>query len=141
MQFQVPINKDKTFEINFFNLLAESLQTLAIENNKWPDKLTFIGPLGKELYDIHIKNDWDLSKFNPIHLQSAASKIRIEYKEPITIKQERGALKGDTLHDKIINGIPGPETVSKIINYAATPQYTIEKQERPYLEIHLKRAT
>lgn len=139
MQFLVPINKTKEFEVSFFNSLAYAIQTLAEETNKWPDKVIFIGPLGKELYDIIIKNAWDLSKFNPTHLHSAVSKIRIEYSKPITFTQDHGITKGDSLHGKIINGIPGPETIAKLINFSAMPSFSVEKQERPFLEVILKR--
>lgn len=144
----VPQTKDSSFEIDFFQAISTGLESLAAETNKWPDKLLFTGDLGKELFDLIENKGWDLKHFNPCHIPGPVDKIIFEYSKPLEQIEDRGGVTmQDSLHGKTIEGIPGPETVSKIIgatigqlpNKDPHLAYTIKRTVRPKFEIKLKR--
>lgn len=141
IEFKVPIDKKSEFNSRFFSLLSDSIYNIGRENQKWPDSIKFIGPLGKELFDLISTNNWDLSKFNPEcpNPFGSLNKIVIEYQNPITQITDNSITSDSSLNGKIIKGIPGPETVSKIINYSIGSDFKTEKTVRPSIHIILKR--
>jgi hypothetical protein len=145
-KFKVPLEKDSLFYQDFFMLMSNSMQELLIDYQKWPDEIQFSGRLGKELNDIIIEKEWDFSKFNikclPI---SSLNKIIFKYSKPLTVsdfKTEDGSIthiNADSLNQKTINGIPGSETMNKIILNSIGKGFNIEKTVRPEIEILLIR--
>lgn len=142
MRFKVPVEKDASFNATFFQFLNKAILDCGDEVYKWPDKITFSGRLGLELYNIIEENNWSLDRFNPTHVKSPVDKIIIEFTKPVSQTEERGVVRDDKLHDKIIEGIPGKETVQKIQDYASgsmSMNYNIERNVRPKVEIKLHR--
>lgn len=145
-EFKVPHEKNSNFKMEFFSFIASCIDEIGSQTGKWPDKMSFIGNIGKELLDIIEENEWDFSRFNPTHERSIVSKIIIEYQKPLTQCEDRdiitgkeGTIKGDSLTGQQMNGIPGPDTISKISNYGLSTNFTIERQIRPKLEVKLVR--
>ena len=139
MKFNVPIQKGNDFPILFFEFFAYEIQNIAAEYQKWPDKVTFLGRLGQELYDIIIEKKWDFSRFNISHQHSPVNKIIIEYSKPLDEIEDRGYIKAESLNGQTMNGIPGNETVSKLKDFALNTSFKIERKIRPKLEIKLIR--
>lgn len=145
-QFRVPLEKDSFFYQEFFMLMSNSMQELLIDYQEWPDEIQFIGKLGRELKDIIVDKGWDFSKFNiKCFNSSPLNKIVFKYSKPLTVsdfKTEDGSIphiNADSLNQKMINGIPGPETMNKIISNSIGRGFNIEKTVRPELEILLIR--
>lgn len=139
MKFKVPINKESDFPMIFFEFFASKMQTLASEYNKWPDKVTFLGKIGKELINIIEDKGWDFTKFNISHESTLVEKIIIEYTKPIDEIDDLGYLSGDSLHGKTMDGIPGSNTVDKLKAHSLNTSFRIERKIRPTLEIKLVR--
>lgn len=139
MIFNVPLIKDENFNIKFFYFFSDCIDQIASENNKWPDKITFIGNIGLELVNIINEKGWDFKKFNITNESSIVDKIVIEYSKPIDEISNTGYINGDSLTGKTVEGFPGSDTMSKINNHSLNMNFTIERKIRPKLEIRLKR--
>ena len=139
MTFNVPVLKDNNFAASFFYFFAGQIDQIASENQKWPDKVTFTGILGRELLDIINDKGWDFKKFNLKHEQSIVDKIIIEYSKPLDEIEDSGYAKGDSLHGRTMEGIPGSETMSKMNDHSLNMTFKIERKIRPKLEVKLKR--
>lgn len=140
MRFNIPIEKDDTFAFSLFDLLAQNLSDLRNEAGKWPDRLTFSGPLGKEVHSYVVEKAWDLKKFNPIVSNGIVNQIIIDYSKPITQIDDSGAtIFDESLNNRIINNVPGKETMQKVLSKYAAPSFKIERQIRPSIEIELIR--
>ena len=140
MQFKVPKEKDSTFTLNLFSVIEENLVSLKIESRKWPDRVVLSGPLGKEIHEFIKSKDWKLEQFNFENSNSPVNKIVFEFSKPIDQIEDRGAtIFEDRLSEKKISGIPGRETVSKILSTYAQPAFKIEKKIRPKRELILIR--
>lgn len=140
MQFKVPQIKPAQFATDLFNLLSDSIFELKGECGKLPDMVTFSGPLGKEVHSFIVEKGWDLKQFGLAYVNSPVNKIRFEYSKPVDQIEDKGATIFDEgFNNRKINGIPGPETVQKIIATYSAPAFKIERQVRPNLEIRLIR--
>lgn len=140
MQFKIPKEKDSTFTLNLFSVIEENLISLKMESGKWPDRVILSGPLGKEVHDFIIAKDWKLEQFNFEKSNSPVNKIIFEFSKPIDQVEDRGGtIFDEKLGDRKISGIPGRETVAKILSTYAQPAFKIEKQIRPKLELILIR--
>ncbi len=139
MKFKVPIEKGDDFPMIFFEFFAGQLQQLLIEYQKWPNKVTFLGRMGKELFDIIHEKEWDFDKFNLSHTSTGVEKILIGYDKPLDEIEETGYLKGDSLHGQTMKGIPGSDTISKIKDHSLNTSFRIERKVRPIIEIKLIR--
>lgn len=139
MKFNVPILKGNNFAADFFHFFADCIDQIAYENQKWPDKITFVGNIGKELIDIINDKQWDFKRFNLKHENSIVDKIIIAYSKPIDQIEDSGYISGDSLHGQTMKGIPGEKTMSSISNHAINTNFRIERKIRPKLEIKLIR--
>jgi len=139
MQFEVPITKDPEFANQLLSTLSDYLVELKEETGKWPDRVSFGGPLGKELSSFIEEREWDLKKFGPTH-EGIVNKIVFYYSKPIDQIEDRGGtIFDERLHGKRVNGIPGPETIAKLVSTYAAPAFIIQRQVRPTREIKLIR--
>lgn len=138
MTLAIPKIKDGRFSSELFSKISDALSDLKIENGKWPDSMVFSGPLGKDLFNFIEEKGWDLFAFNPKNLPGP-NKIIFEYSKPLSQIEEKGTLFDSSFSEKTINGIPGKETISKIIQKYAAPAFTIERTVRPKKEIKLIR--
>jgi hypothetical protein len=139
MQFEVPITKDPGFAGLLLETLSDQLIALKEETGKWPDQVVFGGPIGKELFSFIEERAWDLKKFGPTH-EGIVNKIVFGYSKPLDQIEDRGGTVFDErLHGKRVNGIPGPETIAKIVSTYAAPAFVIQRQVRPKREIILIR--
>jgi hypothetical protein len=138
---KVPYDKKSEFTTRFFHTFSESIDFLGYTYGKSPDSIIFQGKLGLELFSFIQNMSWDISKFNSSveSTSSIYSKITISYSEKIKIENQDGVQRSDTLGGKIINGIPGPDTVSKIMSYSSNQSISITKWDKPVYEIILKR--
>lgn len=139
MKFKVPILKGNDFPILLFNIISENIQNLAYEHRKWPNKITFLGQLGKEIFDIIDEKKWDFGKFNITHKLHTVDMIIIEYNKPLDQIDDMGYIKGDSIHGKTMEGIPGTDTISKLRGHSLNMNFKIERKIRPKLEIELIR--
>ena len=137
MNLNVPKEKDAKFAQNLFVLISDSLCELRDETDKWPDRIIFSGPLGKEVHSFIMEKGWDLAKFNP-QAVAGGNIITFDYSKPLTQIEERGTtLFDESFNNRTMKGIPGPNTVQKIISTYSAPAFKIERQIRPKLEIFL----
>jgi hypothetical protein len=134
----VPKIKDSNFSSQLFNELSEKLSDLRSETSKWPDSLIFSGDIGKELFEYIQNNGWDLLAFNPKWV-TGPNKIIFEYSKPLTQIEDKGTIFDSSFSERKINGIPGPETMAKIISKYVAPSFTIERTIRPSRQIKLVR--
>ena len=140
-KFKVPIEKDTLFARGFFELISEHVSNLATENEKVPNKIIFTGPIGNELLVYIREKGWNFKGFDLDGMGGVLNSIVFKYCAPLTIEDARHSTLFDrgTLNDKQINGIPGPETIQKIISSYSAPAYTIERTIRPEIRILLHR--
>jgi len=145
-RFRVPQEKSSEFYLEFFTLMSNSMQDLVIEYNKWPDEIIFFGHLGIELNDIIISKGWDFSKFKiSTNRNSPINKILFKYTKPFTVSNFENSdgsvpyLRGDDLDNRTISGIPGSETMNKIISNSISKGFNIERTVRPESEVILFR--
>ena len=104
-----------------------------------PDKITFGGPLGKEVLLFIQEANWNISEWNPESL-AGPNRIFLKYTKEITQIEERGSISmGDSLNGRVISGIPDSATMGKIVQHAAGPGFTIERKLRPEHWIKLVR--
>jgi hypothetical protein len=138
---KVPYDKKSEFTARFFHTFSESIDFLGYTYGKSPNAITFQGKLGLEMFNFIKDMSWDISKFNPSIEASSSiySKIKISYSEKIKIENQDGVQRSDSLNGKTINGIPGPDTVSKIMSYSSNSSISVTKWDKPVYEIILKR--
>lgn len=141
MQFKVPIEKDLIFAQDLFSLISGHVSDLAIEYEKLPTTIIFTGTIGKEVLSFIEEKEWDFKGFN---LESADSVLdALIFKYDASLTQTEGKFgtifDGGSLHNKTINGIPGPETAQKIISTYSSPSFMIERTVRPEKRILLIR--
>lgn len=140
MQFKVPQIKPASFSTDLFNLLSDCMFELRGECGKLPDKLVFSGPIGREVHTFIVEKGWDLKQFGLQKSESIVNKIIFEYSKPIDQIEDNGAtIFDESFNNRKINGIPGPETIQKILGAYSAPAFKIERQVRPKLEIKLIR--
>ena len=138
---KVPYNKKSEFITRFFYTLSDSIDFLGYTYGKAPNRVTFHGKIGAEIMDLIKSKGWDLDRFNASVVSSSSiySDIVISYSEKIKIKSDNGVIRNDGLSGKTINGIPGPDTVNKLISYSSNYTTTSEKWIDPKYVIVLKR--
>jgi hypothetical protein len=140
MRFGVPKIKDNEFSLQLFKFILDSIDELYLESGKLPDRVTLSGPLGKELHLFICEKGWDLKKFGICLSNALNDSIIFDYSKPIDQVEDRGgAIMDEGLNCKKVNGIPGPETIKKIISTYAQPAFKIERKIRPKIEVRLYR--
>ena len=129
---------DRDFSNSLFNSLSHGMHELMLETNKWPDAITISGPLGKEVHSFILSQGWNLVDFGLVYVNSPVNKIRLEYSKPIDQIREIGKTPFDTpLGGTEIKGIPGRETVDKLMKTYLNFSYTVQRNIRPVYEILL----
>ena len=138
MRFNISHISESRFATELFQIISDTMLELRDEAGKWPDRITFSGPLGKEVHSFIEKSDWDLKKFNPNYINGIVDKIIFDYSKPVDQIEDRGStiFDGD-LNNRTVQGIAGAETVQKILSSYSAPAFRIERQIRPKREIHL----
>ena len=139
LEYKVPFNKDSKFSTEFFYFFSDCVDRIGSETERWPNKVTFLGKIGKELFDIINEKEWDFKRFNLTYQKSILNKIIVEFDKPLDQIEERGYTKGDSLTDQTMEGIPGDKTVNKMKEHSMNMSFTIERKIRPKLEVILKR--
>lgn len=144
MKISVPKYEDPLFNQEVVRIINGLIDWMIEDYEERPQRVTFSGPLGKYLYDMCIRDDWDLGKIQKIH-KDGPNKIFIEYIDNVTIKKEdKSPPRHESLDGKIIEGIPGPNTMAKLVaSMTGGPtgkgsNISIEKTERPKLEVELE---
>ena len=141
MKFKVPIEKDTLFAQELFALISEHVSDLADEHEKLPNRIIFSGALGKELHDFILEKEWNFKGFGLDRVNGIVDSVTFKYDKPFTQTENRfgTTFEGGTLHDKTINGIPGPDAAQKIISSYSQPSFSIERTVRPEKRILLSR--
>jgi hypothetical protein len=138
-EYRVPFDKDSKFPTEFFYYFSDCIDQLGSDTGRWPNKVTFVGKIGKELFDIINEKEWDFKRFNLTYQKSILNKIIIEFDKPLDQIEERGYVNGDSLTDQTMEGIPGDKTVNQMKEHSMNMSFTIERKIRPNLEVILKR--
>ena len=115
MQFEIPIDKDSKFAIDFFSLIDQHVSELATDYQKLPSQIIFSGGLGKELHSFIKDKGWSFSGFELIEL---AGPNQLVFK---------------------IEGVLGQNTVNRIMSGYVTGGFKIERKVRPEKIISLTR--
>lgn len=141
MKFQVPIDKDTRFAQDLFSLISEQVSDLAIEHEKLPNKIIFMGPLGREVLSFIKEKEWNFKGFELDEMGGVLSAVVFKYATPLTQTNDQHGVQfeGGTLHNQEIKGIPGPETMGKIMDSYSAPLFKIERTVRPEKRILLTR--
>jgi hypothetical protein len=141
MRFQVPINKDTGFAQDLFSLISEQVSDLASEHEKLPSKIIFMGQIGKEVHSFIKEKEWNFKGFELEEMGGSLSAIVFKYSSPLTqIEDSYGVqFEEGSLHNKEIKGIPGPDTIGKIMGAYSAPLFRKERTIRPEKRILLTR--
>lgn len=141
MKFKVPIEKDTRFAQELFSLISEHVSDLTEEHEKFPNKMVFAGPIGNEVLLYIREKDWNFKGFSLESVGGSLNALTFMYDSPLKQTEGRfGAIFDEgSLHNKTINGIPGPETTQKIISTYSSPGFMIERTIRPEKKILLIR--
>jgi hypothetical protein len=141
MTLSVPVEKNSIFASDLFRIISENVSDLAIENEKLPNKILFTGTLGLEVANFIREKEWNFNGFELITENSLIDSIIFKYSTPLTQTTERypTQFEGGSLNGQQVNGIPGQETISKIISSHANLAYTLERTVRPEKKIRLIR--
>jgi len=135
----IPQLKSADFSKELFSVFFKAIEEFRMEFEVMPDKITFGGPLGKEVLLFIQEANWNISEWNPESL-AGPNRIFLKYTKEITQIEERGSISmGDSLNGRVISGIPDPVTMGKIVQHAAGPGFTIERKLRPEHWIKLVR--
>lgn len=141
MTLLVPIEKNAAFSQKLFKAISDNLVELADENLKWPHQMVFSGPIGKEVHRFIEDKGWDFSGFSLHQTGGVLNSITFKYSAPLTQSTDplKATLEGGSLGNRTIEGIPGENTMSKIISHVSSSSFKIEKTVRPEKRILLKR--
>jgi hypothetical protein len=142
MIFNVPLEKDSVFAQNLFSIISENVSDLVMEHDKLPNQILFTGPLGKEVLNFIQAKEWNFKGFSLESADGVHSALIFKYSSVLTQTEDRGGVifDGGSLHNKQINGIPGPETTQKILSAYSSPGFIIERTVRPEKRITLVRS-
>jgi len=136
---KIPQQKSADFSKELFSVFFKAIEEFDLEFGVTPNKITFGGPLGKEVLLFIQEANWNISQWNPEALDGP-NRIFFKYTKEITQIEERGSIPmGDSLNGRVISGIPDAVTMGKIIQHAAGPGFTIERKVRPESWIKLER--
>ena len=141
MKFTVPSKKDSTFANDLFALILENVSDLEYENEKSPNTIVFMGPIGKEVLNFIKEKEWNFKGFKLESVGGVLDALIFKYNSPLTQKDGKSGVifDGGSLHGKEISGIPGPETMHKMFSSYSSPSYEIERTVRPEKRIILSR--
>ena len=140
MQFEIPIDKDSKFAIDFFGLIDQHVSELATDYQKLPSQIIFSGGLGKELHSFIKDKGWSFSGFELIELAGPNQLVFKYSKDLDQIEMTGGIPLGDLSFDgRMIEGVLGQNTVNRIMSGYVTGGFKIERKVRPEKIISLTR--
>ena len=140
MKFEVPIDKDAKFTMDFFNLIDSHISELAIEHQTVPSQIVFSGRLGKELHSFIKEKGWSFSNFELIETNGPDQIVFKYAKDLDQVEMTNGTPLHDSSFDgKKIEGILGGETTQKILAGYLSGGFKIERKIRPEKRINLIR--
>jgi hypothetical protein len=141
MIFKVPLTKDLGFAGDLFTLLSNSISELALENQKLPNQVIFNGDLGLEVFNYIKEKDWNFKGFSLSYQAGPLNQIIFKYSSALTQVEGGDAtiFENGSLNGKQVNGIPGPETIGKIMSVYSGTSFKIERTVRPEHRIKLIR--
>jgi hypothetical protein len=140
MQFEIPIDKDSKFAMDFFSLIDQHVSELATDYQKLPSQIIFSGGLGKELHSFIKDKGWSFSGFELVETSGPNQLIFKYNKEIDQVEMTGGIPLGDSSFDgKMIEGVLGQSTVNKIMSGYANSGFKIERKVRPEKIISLTR--
>lgn len=142
----MPIHKESRFSIEFFNLISECVNQLGSQTGKWPDLIIFTGALGDELMDLIESSGWNMERFQMTRQNSILDRMKVGYSKELDQISTIGIdgkpasdFSTDSLADRTISGLPGPDTINRINAHVLSSTFKIEKKIRPEIEIKLTR--
>lgn len=140
MQFEIPVDKDAKFATDFFSLIDRHVSELATEHQKLPSQIIFSGGLGKELHSFIKNKGWSFSNFELIET-TGPNQLVFKYSQELDqVEMTGGIPMNDPSFDgKMVEGILGSETTSKILSGYLTGGFRIERKVRPEKRINLIR--
>ena len=140
MQFEIPIDKDSKFAMDFFSLIDQHVSELATDYQKLPSQIIFSGGLGKELHSFIKDKGWSFSGFELVETPGPNQLIFKYNKEIDQAEMTGGITLGDSSFDgKMIEGVLGQSTVNKIMSGYVNSGFKIERKVRPEKIISLTR--
>ena len=83
LTLKVPIDKPEDYSNIAFNTISDYLLIFVREYGKWPDRITFNGNIGKELYNIISDKFYLSTKFILITNYSILNNIIIDYSKKL----------------------------------------------------------
>ena len=141
MKIKVPKYPDAIFKNEIVKLVNGLIQILVDDYQERPDSLVFSGKLGRFLLNMYHDDAWDIGEIE-VTWKDGYDQLIIEYTRNITIKKGEGDIPfapNQGLDGKIIEGIPGSGTMSKIIGSRMSGlNYSVEKTENPKMVIKLE---
>ena len=124
---RIPLHEDLFFEKELQRFILHHIDSLYKEYSEWPDRIVFKGKLGKKLFEIFNKNNWN---FNPIKVISevGSNLMIIEFTRTINVKKNSNIVKGwkEESFGLAMGG------------YSSNMNFNIEKTEKPKIVIKLK---
>jgi hypothetical protein len=140
MRFEIPLDKDSQFAMDFFSLIDRHVSELATDHQKLPSQIIFSGGLGKELHSFIKDKGWSFSGFELIETHGPNQLVFKYSKELDQVEMNGGIQMNDPGFDgKMVEGVLGQETVSKIMSGYLTGGFKIERKVRPEKRINLIR--
>ena len=140
MKIKVPKYPDAIFKHEIVKLVNGLIQILVDDYEERPDRLVFSGKLGRFLLNMYYEDIWDIGEIE-VTWRDGYDQLIIEYTKNITIKKGEGDIPfapDQSLDGKIIEGIPGSMTMSKIVgSRMGGINYSMEKTENPKMTIEL----
>lgn len=144
--FKVPVEKTTEYPSELFNFLSSTMHEFAVQYRQWPDKISFTGRLGEELFNIIDEMEWDFSKFNMTsNRTSPVNNIIIEYTKPVKVSGEISQdgkptySRGESMDSITAGGIISGSDASKVIENSISKSFKIEKEVRPTIRVRLIR--
>ena len=136
---RIPLHEDLFFEKELQRFILHHIDSLYKEYSEWPDRIVFKGKLGKKLFEIFNKNNWN---FNPIKVISevGSNLMIIEFTRTINVKKNSNILKADDerIDGKIVEGWKEESFGLAMGGYSSNMNFNIEKTEKPKIVIKLK---
>jgi hypothetical protein len=136
---RIPLHEDLFFERELQKFILHHIDSLYREYSEWPDRIVFKGKLGKKLFEIYNKNNWN---FNPIKAiyERGSNLMIIEFTRTINVKKDSNILKSEdgSVDGKIVEGWKGESFGLAMGGYSSNMNFNMEKTEKPMIIIKLK---
>lgn len=141
---KAPSDLGSRFKTDLFNSIAESINILGSQTNKWPNLMTFTGQIGFEVKSMIENLGWNLDRFEIKHEASVLNKIIVGYSKDLDLIEDIDISgnpsfisQGESINGKIMNGIPSKDAVHNLISQSMQFSFKKETKIRPSVVIHL----